>query len=66
MVKAAEDRLRWDGAKTLNRAMQWGVLVQGSMGSRLIIIMGVSKKDRKRRLGHIEFPVTPAVCHRGA
>jgi hypothetical protein len=45
MVKAAEDRLRCDGAATLNRAMERGMLVQGSMGPRLIVITGVSAND---------------------
>ena len=47
VVKAAEDRLRCDGAETLNRAMERGVLVQRSMSPQLIIIIigGICAKD---------------------
>ena len=45
VVKAAEDRLRRDGADALNRAMKRGVLVQRSMSSRLIIIGGICAED---------------------
>src|SRR5674476_298326 len=44
VVKAAEDRLRCDGADALNRAMERGVLVQRSMSSSLIII-GICAED---------------------
>jgi hypothetical protein len=39
VVKAAEDRLRYDGADALNRTMKRGVLVQTSMSPQLIIII---------------------------
>src|SRR5665811_1337204 len=45
VVKAAEDRLRCDGADALNRAMKRGVLVQRSMSPRLIIIGGICAED---------------------
>ena len=47
VVKAAEDRLRCNGAETLNRAMERGVLVQRSMSPQLIIIIigGICAKD---------------------
>jgi hypothetical protein len=45
VVKAAEDRLRCNGAETLNRAMERGVLVQRSMSPQLIIIGGICAKD---------------------
>jgi hypothetical protein len=45
VVKAAEDRLRCDGADALNRAMKRGVLVQGTMSPQLIIIGGVCAED---------------------
>jgi hypothetical protein len=44
VVKAAEDRLRCDGADALNRAMKRGVLVQRSMSPQLIIIGGETSK----------------------
>jgi transposase-like protein len=45
VVKAAEDRLRCDGADALNRAMKRGVLVQRSMSPQLIIIGGIFAED---------------------
>ena len=45
VVKAAEDRLRRDGADVLNRAMKRGVLVQRSMGPRLIIVRSIRAYD---------------------
>ena len=45
VVKAAEDRLRCDGADALNRAMKRGVLVQRSMSPQLIIIGGICAED---------------------
>jgi hypothetical protein len=45
VVKAAEDRLGCDGAETLNRAMERGVLVQRSMGPRLIIVGSIRAYD---------------------
>ena len=45
VVKAAEDRLRRDGADALNRAMKRGVLVQRSMSPQLIIIGGICAED---------------------
>ena len=45
VVKAAEDRLRCDGADGLNRAMKRGVLVQRLMSPRLIIIGGICAED---------------------
>jgi transposase len=45
VVKAAEDRLRCDGAEALNRAMKRGVLVQRSMSPQLIIISGICAED---------------------
>ena len=52
VVKAAEDRLRRDGADVLNRAMKRGVLIQRPMSPQLIIIGGICAKDsaQKRRL----------------
>jgi hypothetical protein len=51
VVKAAEDRLRCDGAETLNRAMEWGVLVQRSMSPQLIIIGGICNNRRHMHRG---------------
>ena len=45
VVKAAEDRLRCDGADALNRAMKRGLLVQRSMSPQLIIIGGICAED---------------------
>ena len=45
VVKAAEDRLRCDGADALNRAMKRGVLVQRSISPQLIIIGGLCAED---------------------
>jgi hypothetical protein len=45
VVKAAEDRLRCDGADALNCAMKRGVLVQRSMSPQLIIIDGICAED---------------------
>jgi hypothetical protein len=44
-VKAAEDRLRRDGAEALNRAVKRGVLVQRSMSPLFIIIGGICAED---------------------
>jgi len=45
VVKAAENGLWCDGTETLNRAMERGVLVQRSMGPRLIIVGSVRTYD---------------------
>ncbi len=45
VVKATEDRLPFDGAGALNRAMEWGILVQGTMSPRLIIVGGICAQD---------------------
>ena len=45
VVKATEDRLPFDGAAVLNRAMEWGILVQGTMSPRFIIIGGICAQD---------------------
>jgi hypothetical protein len=66
VVKAAEDRLRCDGAETLNRAMERGVFVQRSMDPRLIIAGSVracdSAKGRFTKHDHVveAFPADRA------
>jgi hypothetical protein len=50
VVKTAEERYGCDGAEPLNCAMERGILVQGSMGPRLIIITGVSSNDLQQVL----------------
>jgi hypothetical protein len=45
MVKAAEKRLRCEGAEALGDAMERGVFGQGSMGSLLIVVARVGGQD---------------------
>ena len=45
VMKSAEDRLRCDGAEALNGAMERGVLVQRSVGPRLIIVGSIGAYD---------------------
>ena len=44
-MKAAQDRLRGDGAEALDRTMNRSILLQRSMCPRFIIIGGVCAED---------------------
>ena len=45
VMKSTENRSRSDGTEALNSTMNWGILVQRSMGPQFIIVARVGLQD---------------------